>query len=160
MKPMETEVGRLAANLTPPPAPAGGLGLWAGRKRHRNHRYRDPADLAVDVEQDAASAVQPACRPPPGLRANADPFACRLAEQLNRQRFESAPHILEWPCNVMGPARRAEHRRQRLAGNCPRPSHSRPRIARRPLSSPAPNRGRDRRIAAVRRIANAVALVK
>jgi hypothetical protein len=52
--------------------PPGGFSLRAGRKRHWNHRHRDPADLLPDVEQEAASGAQPARRPPFGLRTEPD----------------------------------------------------------------------------------------
>ena len=101
---VETEVDCLAANLTPAPADRG-FSVRAARKRHWNHRHRDPADLAVDVEQGRRFRRPP--RPP-----NADPFAFRLAEQLNRKiGVLIRHHILERPCNAMVQSARPSIRR-------------------------------------------------
>src|SRR5258708_10979596 len=61
------------------------------RKRHQDDRHRDAADLTAHVEQRTASDSNPGGRLPAGLRANANPFAERLPEHLDRQAWVGKP---------------------------------------------------------------------
>ena len=79
------------------------------RKRHQDDGHRDTADLTAHVEQCTASDSNPRGRLPAGLRTNANPFAQRLPEQLDRQvGIGIRDDILERARNAMGPIRRRE----------------------------------------------------
>ncbi len=68
----------------------------------------------MQVEQHAAPGSDPGGRPPSGLRANANPFAGRRPEQLNRQvGIGVRHHVLERPCDAVGPVGRPENRGER-----------------------------------------------
>src|SRR5260370_21171230 len=84
------------------------------RKRHQDDRHRDAADLTAHVEQRTASDSTPGGRLPAGLRANANPFAERLPEHLDRQvGIGIRDDILERARNAMGPIRPTKHASQR-----------------------------------------------
>src|SRR5216684_6953405 len=77
------------------------------RKRHQDDGHRDAANLTAHVEQCTASDSDPGGMLPAGLRANANPLAERLPEQLDSQvGIGIRDDILEWARNAMGPIRR------------------------------------------------------
>src|SRR6478736_951787 len=92
-------------------------GLWRRfglRKRHQDNRHRNPADLTMQVEQHAAPGSKAGGRPPPRLRANANPFSHRLPEELHRQvRVRVGHDVLEWPRNAMCPVGRSKNHGER-----------------------------------------------